>query len=220
MSTGTEEGLGGRLLTLADDGGVPDGAAGVPALAWISGNGIEVRFESRLGEASDMPALTIAAGGEGKSGIQIAGAGDAIAVAWQEISSSGRGVIKLCGVSREAGVLGTEITVGGPASGASHHSLFISGYSQTSTPAGSGLSGVNLVWVASDPTDAAGVRRIMLQRFGVAFVLEETEAALVLAARELLVRVRLLREGGRPDGDGNQTRERKSGQMSHRIAAM
>src|SRR5262249_42355689 len=78
--------------------------------------------------------------------------------------------IKLRGVSQESGLLGTEITVGGTASQLSHHSLSISGY-RLSAEATSGTanptSGLNLVWVASDASDAPGVGRIMMQRFAV-----------------------------------------------------
>ena len=167
MSTGTEEGMGHGLLTLADSAGVPAGTLGTPAFVWLSEQGVEVRFASGLGEpggeAAEASGRVLVGPGEGKSSLQIASAGGAVGVAWQEVSADGHGVIKLRGVSHDSGLLGSEITVGGTAGTLSHHSLSISGYDPNADAAG----GLNLVWVASDATDPPGVGRIMMQRFGV-----------------------------------------------------
>src|SRR5499426_3545394 len=166
--------MGASQLTLAGPAGVGPGRLGGPAFVWLSEQGVEVRFASDLsqsaGNGADTVERVLVGPGEGKSNLQLAGAGEAIGVAWQEVSASGHGVIKLRGVSQESGLLGTEITVGGTASQLSHHSLSISGY-RLSAEATSGTanptSGLNLVWVASDASDAPGVGRIMMQRFAV-----------------------------------------------------
>src|SRR5262245_4468206 len=166
--------MGASQLTLADPAGVGAGRLGIPAFVWLSEQGVEVRFASSLSQSAGNDADTVervlVGPGEGKSSLQLAGAGEAIGVAWQEVSASGHGIIKLRGVSQESGLLGTEITVGGTASPLSHHSLSISGY-RLSPEAASGsanpTSGLNLVWVASDASDAPGVGRIMMQRFAV-----------------------------------------------------
>ena len=167
MSTGTEEGMGHGLLTLADSAGVPAGTLGTPAFVWLSEQGVEVRFASGLGapggEAAEASGRVLVGPGEGKSSLQIASAGGAVGVAWQEVSADGHGVIKLRGVSQDSGLLGSEITVGKTAGTLSHHSLSISGYDPSADAAG----GLNLVWVASDATDPPGLGRIMMQRFGV-----------------------------------------------------
>jgi Bacterial Ig domain len=169
VSTGTEEGMGQGLLTLADSAGVPAGTLGTPAFVWLSEQGVTVRFASGLGEpggdAAEAFGSVLVGPGEGKSSLQIASAGGAVGVAWQEVSADGHGVIKLRGVSQDTGLLGSEITVGGTAGTLSHHSLSISGYDLNADATG----GLNLVWVASDPTDAPGVGRIMMQRFGVSY---------------------------------------------------
>ena len=174
MSTGTEKGIGESQPTLAESAGAPAGALGIPAFVWLSAQGVEVRFANGLAEPGgngvDTTTRVLVGPGGGKSGLQVASAGEAIGVAWQEVTASGHGVIKLRGVAQDAGLLGAEITVGGGASELSHHSLSISGYALSSTaaegPVGA-ASGINLVWVASDATDAPGVGRIMMQRFGV-----------------------------------------------------
>ena len=174
MSTGTEKGIGESQPTLAESAGAPAGALGIPAFVWLSAQGVEVRFASELAEPGgngvDTTTRVLVGPGAGKSGLQVASAGEAIGVAWQEVTASGHGVIKLRGVAQDAGLLGAEITVGGSASELSHHSLSISGYVLPSTEADGPVgaaSGINLVWVASDATDAPGVGRIMMQRFGV-----------------------------------------------------
>jgi Big-like domain-containing protein len=174
VSTGIDEGMGASQLTLADPAGVGAGTLGVPAFVWLSEQGVEVRFASNLAQSADNGADTVervlVGPGEGKSSLQLAGAGEAIGVAWQEVSASGHGVIKLRGVSHESGLLGTEITVGGATSQLSHHSLSISGYrlsEEATSGAAHPTSGLNLVWVASDASDAPGVGRIMMQRFAV-----------------------------------------------------
>ena len=174
MSTGTEKGIGESQPTLAESAGAPAGALGIPAFVWLSAQGVEVRFANGLAEPGgngvDTTTRVLVGPGAGKSGLQVASAGEAIGVAWQEVTASGHGVIKLRGVAQDAGLLGAEITVGGGASELSHHSLSISGYALASTeaegPVGA-AAGINLVWVASDATDAPGVGRIMMQRFGV-----------------------------------------------------
>jgi len=159
--------MGHGLLTLADSAGVPAGTLGTPAFVWLSEQGVEVRFASGLGEpggeAAEASGRVLVGPGEGKSSLQIASAGGAVGVAWQEVSADGHGVIKLRGVAHDSGLLGSEITVGGTAGTLSHHSLSISGYDPNADAAG----GLNLVWVASDATDPPGVGRIMMQRFGV-----------------------------------------------------
>jgi Bacterial Ig domain len=174
VSTGTEEGIGESLPTLAESAGAPAGALGIPAFVWLSAQGVEVRFARGLAEAGgngvDTTTRVLVGPGAGKSGLQMASAGEAISVAWQEVTASGHGVIKLRGVAQDAGLLGAEITVGGGASELSHHSLSISGYVLHSAEVDGRVgaaAGVNLVWVASDATDAPGVGRIMMQRFGV-----------------------------------------------------
>ena len=174
MSTGTEKGIGESQPTLAESAGAPAGALGIPAFVWLSAQGVEVRFANGLAEPGgngvDTTTRVLVGPGAGKSGLQVASAGEAIGVAWQEVTASGHGVIKLRGVAQDAGLLGAEITVGGGASELSHHSLSISGYVLPSTEADGPVgaaSGINLVWVASDATDAPGVGRIMMQRFGV-----------------------------------------------------
>jgi len=166
VSTGTEEGI---VLTLANSAGVPVGTLGTPAFVWLSEQGVEVRFASGLGEpggdAAEASGRVLVGPGEGKSSLQIVSAGGAVGVAWQEVSADGHGVIKLRGVSQDSGLLGSEITVGGTAGTLSHHSLSISGYGLNADATG----GLNLVWVASDATDAPGVGRIMMQRFGVSY---------------------------------------------------
>ncbi len=179
MSTGTEEGKGHGLLTLADSAGVPAGTLGTPAFVWLSEQGVEVRFASGLGEpggdAAEASGRVLVGPGEGKSSLQIASVGGAVGVAWQEVSADGHGVIKLRGVSQDSGLLGSEITVGGTAGTLSHHSLSISGYGLNADATG----GLNLVWVASDATDAPGVGRIMMQRFGVSYDEGGTPAGLI-----------------------------------------
>jgi Bacterial Ig domain len=179
VSTGTEEGKGHGLLTLADSAGVPAGTLGTPAFVWLSEQGVEVRFASGLGEpggdAAEASGRVLVGPGEGKSSLQIASAGGAVGVAWQEVSADGHGVIKLRGVSQDSGLLGSEITVGGTAGTLSHHSLSISGYGLNADATG----GLNLVWVASDATDAPGVGRIMMQRFGVSYDEGGTPAGLI-----------------------------------------
>jgi len=175
--------MGHSLLTLADSAGVPAGTLGTPALVWLSEQGVEVRFASGLGEpsgdAAEAPGRVLVGPGEGKSSLQIAGAGGAVGVAWQEVSADGHGVIKLRGVSQDSGLLGSEITVGGTAGALSHHSLSISGYDLNAHATGSVAGGLNLVWVASDATDAPGVGRIMMQRFGVSYDEGGTPAGLI-----------------------------------------
>src|SRR5262245_20901846 len=165
--------MGHGLLTLANFPGVPAGTLGTPAFVWLSEQGIEVRFASGLGEpggdAAESSARVLVGPGEGKSSLQIATAGGAIGVAWQEVSADGHGVIKLRGVSQDAGLLGSEITVGGTADALSHHSLSISGYDLNADATGGATAGLNLVWVASDATDAPGIGRIMMQRFSVLY---------------------------------------------------
>ena len=169
MSTGTEEGTGPGLTTLAGSAGISAGTLGAPAFVWLSEHGVEVRFGSGLsepgGEEAEASGRVLVGAGEGKSSLQIASAGGAIGVAWQEVSVDGHGVIKLRGVSQESGLLGSEITLGGSAGSLSHHSLSISGYDLNA----GGVAGLNLVWVASDASDAPGVGRIMMQRFGVSY---------------------------------------------------
>src|SRR5262245_13219764 len=165
--------MGASQLTLAGPAGVGPGRLGGPAFVWLSEQGVEVRFASDLsqsaGNGADTVERVLVGPGDGKSNLQLAGAGEAIGVAWQEVSASGHGVIKLRGVSQESGLLGTEITIGGTASQLSHHSLSISGYrlSAEATSGTNPTSGLNLVWVASDASDAPGVGRIMMQRFAV-----------------------------------------------------
>ena len=174
MSTGTEKGIGESQPTLAESAGAPAGALGIPAFVWLSAQGVEVRFANGHAEPGgngvDTTTRVLVGPGGGKSGLQVASAGEAIGVAWQEVTASGHGVIKLRGVAQDAGLLGAEITVGGGASELSHHSLSISGYALASTaaegPVGA-AAGINLVWIASDATDAPGVGRIMMQRFSV-----------------------------------------------------
>jgi hypothetical protein len=165
--------MGRGLLTLAGSAGVPAGGLGAPAFVWLSEQGVEVRFTSALNEpgadAAQPSGRVLVGPGEGKSSLQIASAGDAVAVAWQEVSADGHGVIKLRGVSQDSGLLGAEITVGGTRGALSHHSLSISGYDLSDYPADSATATFNLVWVASDATDAPGVGRIMMQRFGVSY---------------------------------------------------
>jgi hypothetical protein len=154
------------LLASADPTGVP-AEFGAPAFVWLSEQGIEVRFANGLSAAAGNEPLLVVPG-EGKSGLQFASAGEAIGVAWQEVSASGHGVIKLRGVAQDAGLIGEEITVGGAPADFSHHSLSISGYKLSAeTSDGAAASGLNLVWVASEASDAPGLGRIMLQRFGV-----------------------------------------------------
>ena len=171
MTTGTEEGMGRGLPTLAESAGVPAGSLGAPAFVWLSEQGVEVRFSSALdqpgGEAAQSSLRVLVGAGEGKSSLQIASAGDAVAVAWQEISVDGHGVIKLRGVSQDSGLLASAITVGGTAGALSHHSLSISGYNLSAQSTDGAAATFNLVWVASDATDAPGVGRIMMQRFAV-----------------------------------------------------
>src|SRR5262245_14592181 len=162
--------MGAGPLALANPAGAATGTFGVPAFVWLSEQGVEVRFASGLSEpaSNDGEALerVLVGSGEGKSGPQIASTGDAVAVAWQEVSASGHSIIKLRGVSQDAGLLGSEITVGGVASDLSHHSLAMSGYALNLENGAGGVdSGLNLVWVASDAGDAPGVGRIMMQRF-------------------------------------------------------
>ena len=170
MTTGIEKGMGADLLALADPAGAPTGTLGVPAFVWLSEQGVEVRFGSGLGGAAGSDGETLervlVGPGEGKSALQIAGAGEAVGVAWQEVSDSGHSILKLRGVSQDAGLLGAEITIGGVASEFSHHSLAMSGYALNLENGADGPSaGLNLVWVASDVGDAPGVGRIMMQRF-------------------------------------------------------
>jgi len=152
---------------------MPAGTLAAPAFVWLSEQGVEVRFGSGLGEPggeeAEASGRVLVGPGEGKSSLQIASAGGAIGVTWQEVSADGHGVIKLRGVSQDSGLLGSEITVGGSAGPLSHHSLSISGYDVSADAGGSVAPGLNLVWVASDATDAPGVGRIMMQRFGVSY---------------------------------------------------
>src|SRR5262245_52860780 len=162
--------MGAGPLALANPAGAAAGALGIPAFVWLSEQGVEVRFASGLGEpaGNDGEALerVLVGPGEGKSALQIASTGDAVAVAWQEVSASGHSIIKLRGVSQDEGLLGSEMRVGGVASDLSHHSLAMSGYAlNLENGAGGVNSGLNLVWVASDAGDAPGVGRIMMQRF-------------------------------------------------------
>jgi len=166
--------MGASPMTPAEHAGMPAGGFGIPAFVWLSDQGIEVRFSSTLGEpngnGADGSDRVLIAPGEGKSALQFANAGDAIGVAWQEVSDSGHGVIKLRGVAQDAGPFGAEITVGGGANpGLSHHSLAISGYTFSGNQAGGAGSGLNLGWVASDATDAPGEGRIMMQRFALTY---------------------------------------------------
>jgi Bacterial Ig domain len=170
VSTGTQEGMGAGLLALTDPTGAPASTLGIPAFVWLSEQGVEVRFASALGEpaGNDGEALgrVLVGAGEGKSALQMASAGDAVGVAWQEVSASGYSIIKLRGVSQDVGLLGAEITIGGVASDLSHHSLAMSGYAlDLANGAGGASSGLNLVWVASDAWDPPGIGRIMMQRF-------------------------------------------------------
>src|SRR5262245_33303195 len=121
--------MGAGLLALADPAGAPTSTLGVPAFVWLSEQGVEVRFGSGLA-GSDGETLDRVLGGpgEGKSALQIAGACEAVGVAWQEVSDSGHSILKLRGVSQDAGLLGAEITIGGVAGEFSHHSLAMSGY--------------------------------------------------------------------------------------------
>jgi Bacterial Ig domain len=189
VSTGIEEGMGNRLLTPTDAAGVPVSTFDVPAFVWLSEQGVEVRFASGLSDAvgtgTDSVERVLVGPGEGKSGLQFASAGEAIGVAWQEVTESGHGVIKLRGVSQEAGLLGREITVGSTASDMSHHSLSISGYSLSAAATSSTANpaaGLDLVWVASDASDAPGVGRIMMQRFGVLHGEDGSPAGLIAMA--------------------------------------
>src|SRR5262245_43972897 len=162
--------MGAGLLTLADPAGAAASTLGIPAFVWLSEQGVEVRFASGLGEpdgnGGEALDRVLVGPGDGKSELKIASAGEAVAVAWQEISASGHSIIKLRGVSQDAGLLGSEITLGGVTSDLSHHSLAMSGYAlNRENGAGVASSGLNLVWVASDAADVPGVGRIMLQRF-------------------------------------------------------
>src|SRR5215470_8367632 len=124
--------MGAGLLALADSAGAAAGTLGIPAFVWLSAQGVEVRFASALGEPDGNGGETLdpvlVGPGDGKSELKIASAGEAVAVAWQEISASGHSIIKLRGVSQDAGLLGSEITLGGVTSDLSHHSLAMSGY--------------------------------------------------------------------------------------------
>ena len=99
MSTGTEKGIGESLPTLAESAGAPTGALGIPAFVWLSAQGVEVRFANGLAEPGgngvDTTTRVLVGPGAGKSGLQVASAGEAIGVAWQEVTASGHGVIKL-----------------------------------------------------------------------------------------------------------------------------
>jgi hypothetical protein len=186
VSTGTEEGTGPGLTTLAGSAGTPAGTLDAPAFVWLSEHGVEVRFGSGLGEPGseegEGSGRVLVGAGDGKSSLQIASAGGAIGVSWQEVSVDGHGVIKLRGVSQEQGLLGSEITVGGSAGTLSHHSLSISGYDLNAEAGGSVAAGLNLVWVASDATDAPGIGRIMMQRFGVSYDESGTPTGLIPVA--------------------------------------
>src|SRR5262245_2517828 len=162
--------MGAGLLALTDPAGGLGDALGIPAFVWLSEQGVEVRFGSGLGgtAGSNADALgrVLVGAGEGKSALQIASAGDALGVAWQEVSASGHSLIKLRGVSQDAGLLGSEITIGGVASDFSHHSLAMSGYALAlENGAAAAISGLNLAWVASHAWDPPGIGRIMMQRF-------------------------------------------------------
>jgi hypothetical protein len=169
VSTGINEGMGAGRLALTDPAGAPARTLGIPAFVWLSEQGVEVRFGSALGvpAGNDGEALgrVLVGAGEGKSALQMVSAGDAVGVAWQEVSASGHSIIKLRGVSQDAGLLGSELTIGGVASDFSHHSLAMSGYALgLANGAGSASSGLNLAWVASDAWDPPGIGRIMMQR--------------------------------------------------------
>src|SRR5262245_14590849 len=164
--------MGAGLLALTDPTGAPASTLGIPAFVWLSEQGVEVRFASALGEPADNDGealgRVLVGAGEGKSALQMASAGDAVGVAWQEVSASGHSIIKLRGVAQDAGLLGSEITIGGVASDLSHHSLAMSGYAlDLANGADGATSGLNLVWVASDAWDPPGIGRIMMQRFHV-----------------------------------------------------
>ena len=79
VNTGREEGTGGSLLTLGDAAGVGAGPLDLPAFVWLSEQGVEVRFTSRLadgaGSGSDTMDCVLVGPGEGKSALQLASAG-------------------------------------------------------------------------------------------------------------------------------------------------
>ncbi|MFZ0850473.1 MAG: hypothetical protein WAO08_14840, partial [Hyphomicrobiaceae bacterium] len=91
MSTGTEKGIGESQPTLAESAGAPAGALGIPAFVWLSAQGVEVRFANGHAEPGgngvDTTTRVVVGPGGGKSGLQVASAGEAIGVAWQEVTA-------------------------------------------------------------------------------------------------------------------------------------
>jgi hypothetical protein len=148
---------------------------GIPAVAWISDQGIEVQFFSSLGEPTtpgeEVFSKVLVSEGAGKSNVQIADALAAFGVAWEE-GAPGTGVIKLRAVPAEGLPIGEEVTVGSV--GFNNHSMSISGYDFATNvtipdPTDPGdtidvaASGINVAWVASVGDSDFG--RIMLQRY-------------------------------------------------------
>ena len=183
------------------DGGEPDtplskpAAAGVqggvPAVAWVSDQGIEVQFFSILGEPTvpgeEVFSKVLVSPGAGKSNVQIADAIVAFGVAWEE-GALGAGVIKLRALPGEGLPIGEELTVGDAAF--NNHGVTIGGYDFATNvtipdPADPGdtidatASGINVAWVASTGDSAFG--RIMLQRYQVVLDAAGDPASLLAA---------------------------------------
>ena len=164
---------------------------GIPAVAWVSNQGIEVQFFSILGEPTtpgeEVFSRVLVSEGAGKSNVQIADALAAFGVAWEE-GEPGTGVIKLRAVPAEGLPIGKEVTVGSV--DFSNHSLSIGGYDFATNvtvpdPTDPGdtidlaASGINVAWVASVGDSDFG--RIMLQRYQIVLDAAGDPAALLAA---------------------------------------
>jgi hypothetical protein len=133
--------------------------AGVPAIAWVSDRGVEVRFlrPAELAGAADR--TLVSEPGTGKSSAQIAGGVVGFGVAWQE-GAAGHAVIKLRGLPTDEAPLGAEITVG--RIGYSNHSPSIAACRIPALDS-AGAFGIDVAWVESAQGDTSGFGRILLR---------------------------------------------------------